>query len=83
LLLPVEEACDEEHQREHEGELGVRQRVDAKLDNAVRKPNRTSDKPDPGCLFHGLQIGRTGWRAGFYCDFGPFAMAMGCAARAA
>ena len=47
LLVAIEEAGDEEHQRDHEREFGVGQCVQAQVHDAVRHPGRTSDKPDP------------------------------------
>jgi hypothetical protein len=35
FLVAVEEARDQEQHRQHEGELGVRSRVDVKLDYSV------------------------------------------------
>ena len=67
FLVAVEKTGGEEEHGEHEGQLGVRLGMDVKLHHAVSTPYDTSDKPDPGCLSHCLEIGRTGWRAGFDC----------------
>jgi hypothetical protein len=52
FLVAVEEASGEEEQGDHKGELGVGERVDVDLHDSVHDPDRTSDKPDPGCLSH-------------------------------
>ena len=70
LLVAVEEAGGEEEHGEHEGELGVRERVDVELHHAVHDPDRTSDKPDPGCLSHCSTV--DGRRAGFTLETAHF-----------
>jgi hypothetical protein len=55
FLVAVEEAGGEEEQGDHEGELGVEERVDVEMYHAVHGPGRTSDKPDPGSLSHRLR----------------------------
>ena len=52
LLAAVEEAGDEEEQREHETQLGVRTGVQVKPEDSIDEPRGTSDKPDPRCLSH-------------------------------
>ena len=47
-LAAIVETGDEEHQRDHESELGVRTCVQANLHDAIHDPCGTSDKPDPG-----------------------------------
>ena len=56
LLLAVEETGGEEEQGDHEGELGVRARVDVDLHDPVHGPGGTSDKPDPGCSSHSSTV---------------------------
>ena len=52
LLLTVVETGEEEEDCDQEGELGVGDRVDLKLNDSVHEPSRTSDKPDPRGLSH-------------------------------
>jgi hypothetical protein len=70
FLVAVEEAGDEEEQSDGEGEAGVEERMDVKLDHAVHGPGRTSDKPDPGCLSHCSTV--DGSRAGFTLETAHF-----------
>jgi hypothetical protein len=52
FLVAIEEARGEEHDRHHEGELGVRPRMEMDLEDPIHNPHGTSDEPDPGGLSH-------------------------------
>ena len=51
LLAAIEEAGDEEQQREHEGEFGVR-RACRRSRKTPSRTMRPSDEPYPGSLAH-------------------------------
>jgi len=75
FLLPVVEAGDEEEHGDREGNLSVKDRVDVDLHHSVHNPDRTSDKPDPGCFSHCFELDAVhrAWvssvaRAGCGCD---------------
>jgi hypothetical protein len=59
-LATVKQASDEEQQRQHEGEFRVRLSAKMQPEDSIDEPRDTSDKPDPGSLSHGCQIGRIG-----------------------
>jgi hypothetical protein len=51
-LLAVEEPCEEEHERNHEGQLGMGQRAVMELHDSIPDPGRTPDEPDPRRFSH-------------------------------
>jgi len=58
LLVAIEEARGEEYQRNHEGELGTRPRMEVELNSPIHSPHDTSDEPYPRGISHRCNIGR-------------------------